>query len=41
MPTEIKQDFKFVNIADRAYSKFVDVNITTVVSDYRPSVGAA
>ena len=34
MSTAMKQDFKFVNIAGGAYSEFVDVTRTTVVSDY-------
>ena len=38
--TAMKQDFKFVNIAGGAYSKLVDVTITTVVSDYRPATEA-
>ena len=33
MSTAMKQYFKFVNIAGGAYSKLVDVTITTVVSD--------
>ena len=31
----MKQDFRFVNIAGGAYSEFVDVTRTTVVSDYQ------
>ena len=37
MLTEMKQDFKIFNIAGGAYSKLVDVTITTVVSDYQPA----
>ena len=36
MSTEMKQDFKFVNISVKAYRKLVDVNRTTVVSNCRP-----
>ena len=41
MSTEMKQDFKFVNIAGGAYSKLVDVTRTTVVSDYQPAAESA
>ena len=37
----MKQDFKFVNITVGAYSKLVDFNRTTVVSDYQPFAEAA
>ena len=40
MSTAMQQDFKFVNIAGRAYSKLVDVTRTTVVSDYQPAIEA-
>ena len=36
MSTEMKQDFKFVNIACGVYSELVGVNRTTVVSCYQP-----
>ena len=39
--TSIKKDFKFVNIAGRAYIKLVDVTRTTVVSGYHPVTEAA
>ena len=32
----MKKDFKFVNIAGVVYSELVDVNRTTVVSEYQP-----
>ena len=32
--TEMKQDFKFVNIDGGAYNELVDVTRTTVVSEY-------
>ena len=35
--TEMKQDFKFVNIAGGSYIELVYVNRTTVVSDYQPA----
>ena len=35
MLTAMKQDFKFVNIADGAYRELVEVTRTTVVSDYQ------
>ena len=35
--TSMKQYFNFVNIAGGVYSKLVDVNRTTVVSDYQPT----
>ena len=38
--TAMKQEFKFVNIAIRAYRKLVDVTRTTVVSDYQPAAEA-
>ena len=37
MSTAMKQDFKFVKIAGEAYSEFVGVTRTTVVSDYHPT----
>ena len=37
MYTAMKQDFKFVNITGSAYSEFVDVTRTIVVSDYQPA----
>ena len=40
MSTAMKQDFKFVNIAARAYIKLVDVTRTTVVSDYHQATKA-
>ena len=40
MSTAMKQDFKFVKIASGAYSKLVDITITTVVSDYQPATEA-
>ena len=40
MLTEMKQDFKYVNIAGGAYSELVDVTRTTVVSDYYPDTWA-
>ena len=36
----MKQYFKLFNIADGAYSKLVDVTITTVVSDYQSATEA-
>ena len=36
MLTEMKQDFKFVNITGGAYIDLIDVTRTTVVSDYQP-----
>ena len=36
MSTEMKQDFKFVNIAGGVYSELVGVNRNTVVSYYKP-----
>ena len=39
--TAMKKDLNFVNIAGGAYIKFVDVTLTTVVSDYKPAVEAA
>ena len=36
----MKQDFKFVNIAGGAYSKMVDVTLTTVVNDYQTATEA-
>ena len=39
MYTAMNQDFKFVNIAGKAYNELVDVTITTVVSDYQPATG--
>ena len=41
MLTAMKQDFKFFNIAGRAYIKLVDVTRTTVVSDYNTAAEAA
>ena len=35
--TAMKQDFKFVNIAEGAYSQLVYVTRTTVVRDYHPA----
>ena len=35
MSTEMKQDFKFVNIAGEAYIELVNVTRTIVVSDYQ------
>ena len=37
MSPDMKQDFKFVNIAGGAYSELMDVTLTTVVSDYHPA----
>ena len=37
---EMKQDFKFVNVAGKAYSELVDVTRTTVVNDYQPATEA-
>ena len=37
MSMAMKQDFKFVSIAGRAYSELVDVTRTKVVSDYQPA----
>ena len=37
MLTAMKQNFEFVNIGGGAYSELVDVNRTTVVSDYYPA----
>ena len=37
MLTEMKQDFKCVNIAGGAYSELENVTRTTVVSDYQPA----
>ena len=36
----MKQDFKFVNIAGGEQSELVDVNRTTVVSDYNTATEA-
>ena len=41
MLTTMKEYFKFVNIGGGAYIKFVDVTLTTVVSDYKPALEAA
>ena len=38
MSTEMKQDFKFVNISGGAYIELVDVTRTTVVSYYQPAM---
>ena len=40
MSTVMKQDFKFVNIAGRSYSEFVDITRTTMVSDHQPAIEA-
>ena len=40
MTTAMNYDFKFVNIAGRAYMELVGVNRTTVVSDYQPDTEA-
>ena len=37
MSTEMKKDFKFVNIAGGAYCELVYVTRTTLVSDYQPA----
>ena len=41
MSAATKKYFKIFNIAGRAYSKLVDVTITTVVSDYQPYAESA
>ena len=38
--TAMKQEFKFINIAGRAYIELVDVTRTTVVSGYQPATEA-
>ena len=35
--TEMKQYFKYFNIAGGEYSKLLDVTRTTLVSDYQPA----
>ena len=41
MSTAMRKYFKIFNIDVRAYSELVDVNITTVVSDYKTATKAA